>query len=220
MDRLPQQLRASSRILNHALFHQVDGDDLGPRSPKFLQYVAWVSPVESRKGPELAVRALAATPPGVSMVLVGDGPELGRIQRLAASLGVSDRIDFTGRVPHDDALRIIRDAAVVMFTGLREEGGLALAEAMLLGTPVVVLGNGGASVIAGAAVNPDRVSIVAPTTVDGTVRAMAAAVEGHFRWGQEEGGGERLPLIDVGAAQARLAEALEDAVASTGRGST
>ena len=71
-----------------------------------------------------------------------------RIEELATRLGVDDRMEFTGRVDHETALETLANATVAVFTGLREEGGLALAEAMVLGTPVVVLENGGAATIA------------------------------------------------------------------------
>jgi glycosyltransferase involved in cell wall biosynthesis len=53
-------------------------------------------------------------------------------------------------------------ASSTVFTGLREEGGLALAEAMLIGTPVIVLAHGGARTIASSTTDPDRVVLVAP----------------------------------------------------------
>ncbi|MGI9611118.1 MAG: glycosyltransferase, partial [Acidimicrobiia bacterium] len=168
-------------------------------------YVAWVSPMESRKGPELAVRALALTDHNIRMVMAGDGPERTRIEAIAQALGVVDRITFVGRVPHDDALRIIANARVAMFTGLREEGGLALAEAMLLGTPLVVLGNGGARTIAETTTDPDRVAIVSPADLAGTVSAFAAEVERLATSDAFDSPASRTPLIDQEAAVDALA---------------
>lgn len=208
--RLPAKLRADTVVFNHALLHDVkpwtDGSQAG-RDP----YVAWVSPMESRKGPELAVRALALTPQPIRMVMAGDGPERTRIEGIAGALGVSDRITFLGRVQHDRALEIIANARVAMFTGLREEGGLALSEAMLLGTPLVVLGNGGAKTIAETAVAPDRVTIVKPTDLDGTISAVAEAVERLADTDEFDGPGARTALIDQDAAVDVLAGLVAEA---------
>ena len=49
---------------------------------------------------------------------------------------------------------------------MREEGGLALAEAMLSGAPVIVLAHGGARTIAERALDPSRVTLIEPAGVD------------------------------------------------------
>jgi glycosyltransferase involved in cell wall biosynthesis len=204
INRLPSALRPNTEMLNHAEFHRValpgGAGSAGGSGP----YVAWVSPMESRKGPELAVRALAATPSPIRMVMAGDGPERGRIEGLVRDLGVDDRVDFVGMVPHRRALEIIQGAEVAIFTGMREEGGLALAEALLLGTPVVVLANGGADAIARAASDPQDVVRVEPRSTDETVTMMAAALVDHVKRQQDRPKRERAPLIDQTASVDRL----------------
>jgi glycosyltransferase involved in cell wall biosynthesis len=65
---------------------------------------------------------------------------------------------------------MLRGSAAVVFTGLREEGGLALAEAMLCGAPVMVLGNGGARTIAAAGTDATRVALIEPSGPNETAR--------------------------------------------------
>ena len=199
--RLPRGLRAGTIVLNHALFHD-------PKTPTTRitndiarePYVAWVSPMESRKGPELAIRALAAAGPDVRLVMAGDGPERGRIERIARELGVSDRVRFEGQVPHERALDILDGASVALFTGLREEGGFALAEAMLLGTPVVVLANGGAATVAQASIAPERTTLVEVAPLADTIQAMGAAIDEHLGTESHTRSTQRVPLIDQAAA--------------------
>ncbi|HSJ71076.1 MAG TPA: glycosyltransferase [Acidimicrobiia bacterium] len=210
--RLPGELRDSTVVLNHALFHDITDETLPAQRAASDPYVAWVSPMDSRKGPELALRALMETSADIEMVMVGDGPELARMKELAETVGVSSRITFTGRVPHDTALGIIRDARVALFTGLREEGGLALAEAMILGTPIVVLGHGGAAGIASQATDPDRVTIVAPSTLEETISAMGAGIESQFRRSDSKDRVGRSALVDRHAADAVLEDAIVRAV--------
>jgi glycosyltransferase involved in cell wall biosynthesis len=200
VQRLPSGLRVGTTVLNHAMFHDVSVAAASHDERPTKRYVAWVSPMESRKGPELAVRALAMTSSDIEMVMAGDGPQRRRIEDVARELGVEDRISFEGMVPHDRALEIIQQADVALFTGLREEGGLALAEAMLLGTPVVVLANGGAAAIARASTDPERVSLIAPKRSSATAKAMAAAIERQMEQERTRPAGARRPLIDRAAA--------------------
>jgi glycosyltransferase involved in cell wall biosynthesis len=64
----------------------------------------------------------------------------------------------------------------VVLTGLREEGGLALAEAMLSGVPVIVLANGGARTIAERAIDASRVRLVPAKDLDSAVQKLADAM--------------------------------------------
>ena len=68
-------------------------------------------------------------------------------------------------------------AAATLYTGLREEGGLALAEGLLSGTPVIVIGNGGPLVLCAAAGNDERIQIVDPSDSDTVERNLARAID-------------------------------------------
>lgn len=77
---------------------------------------------------------LTSGAPG-TLVLIGDGPETGKVVGLADDLAIADRVKFQGHVanpfPH-----VAASTALVMSSA--EEGfGLALVEAMVLGVPVI-----------------------------------------------------------------------------------
>ncbi|HEX6420780.1 MAG TPA: glycosyltransferase family 4 protein [Acidimicrobiales bacterium] len=101
--------------------------------------VGWVGSFRPFHALEQALKAAAAVPEA-SLLLVGDGPERARIERLARTTGVP--ATFTGTVPHDrlPAYLAAMDAAVV----LARPGApfhyspLKLAEYMAAGLPVVV----------------------------------------------------------------------------------
>ncbi len=207
--RMPGAWSAEAELLNHAVFAKAPEAHGGERSDHLL----WVSPMDARKGPALAVRAMALTPDDVQLVMVGDGPRRRAVERLAQRLGVADRIEFRGWVPRDEAIRLMGTAAAVVFTGLREEGGLALAEAMLVGSPVIVLAHGGARDIAESAVDPSRVTLVEATTVAGTAERLAAAMTDSSRARREPGG----PLLDQAAARERIEAIFTTAIAGPGR---
>jgi len=216
VSRLPSGLRATTVVLNHAEFHRVPRPELLPPEEVPEPYVAWVSPMESRKGPELAVRAIAAASSSMRMVMAGDGPERARMEALAQDLGVANRITFLGMVPHHRALEVIRNADVAVFTGLREEGGLALAEALLMGTPVVVLANGGADAIAQAATRPDLVARIEPGSTKNTVTAMARALDVCFERERGQPKDARSPLLDQKGSVETLRGLVNDAASGNG----
>ena len=74
---------------------------------------------------------------------VAADPEVGRLRRLAAELGVADRVVFTGAVLRDDMPAMLRSADVVTCTPRYAEFGIVALEAMACGIPVVASALGG-----------------------------------------------------------------------------
>jgi len=96
------------------------------------------------KGGVTAVRVLRHLKHAdVRLVMIGDGPDRGRIMRMAHRLGVGDRVDILGWQPREAALRRVREAGVLLHAALHEEAPLSVAEALSLGTPVVTYDHGG-----------------------------------------------------------------------------
>ena len=122
------------------------------------------------------MRALACAAEDVTLLVVGDGPERRRLERLARRLGVSGRIRFCGRATREEVMNHLTEAAAVVFTGLREEGGLALAEAMLAGTPIMVLAHGGAKIIAESSTDPQRMALDRAGRRRSTARRLGEAM--------------------------------------------
>jgi D-inositol-3-phosphate glycosyltransferase len=124
-----------------ALAHLDLGD--GP----MLLFVGRIQPL---KGLDVAVRALGALEdPRAVLVVVGgasgrDGRrEVERIDKLAASLGVADRIRFADPQPHHLLSTYYRAADVVLVPSRSESFGLVALEAAACGTPVVAAAVGG-----------------------------------------------------------------------------
>jgi colanic acid/amylovoran biosynthesis glycosyltransferase len=86
---------------------------------------------------------LATTHSEVDLVLIGDGSEQAAIQRLAASLGLGDRVAFLGACSPDEVRDQLRTAELFVLAAVRDETGrmdgipVALMESMASGVPVV-----------------------------------------------------------------------------------
>jgi glycosyltransferase involved in cell wall biosynthesis len=129
------------------------------------------------KGGRLAVRALRyVRHPDAVLRIFGEGPERRRILRAARRWGVSDRVRFEGRVRRDDLLRVIATAGALIHPAFHDEAGLAVAEALSMGTPVVCLAHGGPAELLrhwpGA-----PAATVRPRSSDSTAQALAGAID-------------------------------------------
>lgn len=109
-------------------------DELGlPRDAPVLATVGALIP---RKGQRFVIEALPVLP-GAILLLAGRGEDEAMLHRLAAQLGVAERVRFLGPVPHAD-LPILLNAADVLVLPSSSEGlANAWVEALACGTPVV-----------------------------------------------------------------------------------
>lgn len=122
-----------------------------PRTPGRTRHVASLVSVGSLeqmyKGIDTLLEALAcltATNTAVRLVHVGDGMFRPRLERLAARIGVADRVTFVGRIPAGAPVRKQLDAADLFVLPSRTEGlPRALIEAMARGLPAIGTNVGG-----------------------------------------------------------------------------
>ena len=104
-------------------------------------------------------------------VVIGDGPQRRTLERLAAELGLADRVGFTGQLPHPDAMQELWRATLMVMPSVDEAFGVAYVEAMAGGVPAVAaLGEPGPQDI--AATGPGMV-LVPP----GDVERLAAELD-------------------------------------------
>ena len=82
-----------------------------------------------------AFARMARARPRARLIVIGGGPEAGRLHALARSLGIDSRVRFTGAVP--DAARLLGGLDLYVSASRREGLSLAVLEAMALGLPVV-----------------------------------------------------------------------------------
>lgn len=173
-----RRLPAPSRVVSNAT---VVGLQPVPDLPELRDpTIAVVGRLIPWKAGVLAVHVLASLEDlDVRLVFFGEGPEQPRIRREAVRLGVEGRVEFAGHTPRGRLLRSVARASVVLHPALREEAGLAVAEALSLGTPVVFLDHGGPPVVRAAWPSSPAAGVV-PTTPERTVQDLGRAVDGFL----------------------------------------
>ncbi len=139
--------------VEHAFF--APGDRRGARGavglPADCPVVLFVGRIQPLKAPDLAIRALAGVThhPTALLVVVGgasgqDGSgEVALTRRLAAELGVADRVRFVAPQPHHILSSWYRAADLVIVPSRSESFGLVALEAAACGIPVVASAVGG-----------------------------------------------------------------------------
>lgn len=73
------------------------------------------------------------------LLVVGDGPERARLQRLADTLGISARVNFIGSIPNQSIGPYFRAADAFLFSSLSDVQALVICEALVAGLPVVAV---------------------------------------------------------------------------------
>ena len=96
------------------------------------------------KGQAAVIRALAALRdrhPELRYVVIGKGPDRDSLEQLAARLGVAERVEFLGALPHERALEERARCHVHAMPSSHEPFGVAHIEAM--GSGLVAIGGAG-----------------------------------------------------------------------------
>jgi teichuronic acid biosynthesis glycosyltransferase TuaC len=140
-----------------------------PSRPDQRPRLVTVAHLVQRKRHRNVLRALAMLDPArrPDYVVIGDGPCREPLERLAAELGVSDRVRFLGQLPNEEAVRRLGECDLFVMPGVEEPFGVAYVEAMAAGLPAIgSRGEGGPEDIAAAGagmvlVKPDDVTELA-----------------------------------------------------------
>jgi glycosyltransferase involved in cell wall biosynthesis len=77
------------------------------------------------------------------LTIMGDGPELNNIKELANSLGISDKITFTGSYVRSDFAKELAKSDCFVLPSRSETFGIVYIEALATGTPVIATRCGG-----------------------------------------------------------------------------
>jgi glycosyltransferase involved in cell wall biosynthesis len=86
---------------------------------------------------------LASCGHDLPLTVVGDGPERAALERQVTRLGIGPFVRFTGAVPPREVIDVLSCADLMLFPAQGEGFGLAAAEALMAGVPVIACWDGG-----------------------------------------------------------------------------
>jgi glycosyltransferase involved in cell wall biosynthesis len=127
----------------------VDHDEHGKDLPEMLgeiraqgkKIVLFFGRITIQKGPDhflYTARRVLEKDPNVIFVIAGSGDMEHQIIRLAAQLGISRNVIFTGAIWGDDRIRLYRAADLYVMPSVSEPFGITALEALANGTPLLV----------------------------------------------------------------------------------
>jgi glycosyltransferase involved in cell wall biosynthesis len=161
-----------------------------------------------RKGLDRAIRALAGATaaPTAALLVVGGGDEA-PYRRLAAQLGVGDRVTFLG--PREDAWRFYQASDLVVLPTRADVWGVTPIEAMACGVPPLVSAAAGSA----SAIRDGETGIVLAEPL--SVAALSAAIDALAADPQRRAamGRAGIDAAKAHSSEARLQQVEEDLVA-------
>jgi glycosyltransferase involved in cell wall biosynthesis len=86
---------------------------------------------------------LASCGHDLPLTIVGDGPERANLERQVERLGIAPFVRFAGAVQPGEVPAFLERADLMLFPAREEGFGLAAAEALMAGVPVVACWDGG-----------------------------------------------------------------------------
>lgn len=147
------------------------------RCPKIPERIVQVCNLVPSKHVQLTIQAVARLReqhPGISLTVIGDGPERPALERLSAELGLLDAVHFSGCLSNADAMVEMAKAPFFIMPSFPEGFGIVYLEAMASGC--VTVGTEGEG-IDGVIVSGENGFLVPPEDVDGIVRVVERCLQ-------------------------------------------
>jgi glycosyltransferase involved in cell wall biosynthesis len=191
------------------------------------------------KGHHDVLRAIAAIKRGLvasdgeaaerlRLLIVGSGPEEGRLREHAAELGIGDAVEIRS-VPYEEMPSLYARASAMVLASLPSSGGalhhehlprrfweeqfgLVLVEALAAGLPLIVSDSGAIPEVVG-----DSAELFAPGDWMGIARRLAEGPLAQAPGTRREPPAERIRMFSSEAAAERIAEGYERALESAPR---
>ena len=147
-------------------------------------FLLFIGRLSWEKGLDRLLRALAHAP-GIELRIAGDGdPALReKLQQVAATSGVAQRVRFLGPVDAAEKSRLLAQAAALVLPSYSESFGNVVLEAMAAGCPVVVTPEVGAAEV----VHATRSGLVLegePASLGRGIRELLADPESRLAMGR------------------------------------
>ncbi|NYD66048.1 glycosyltransferase [Agromyces atrinae] len=124
----------------HAISCGIDADNYSPNwEPRTENRILFVGRVTGEKQIDVLLRALTLLPAELdaTVEIVGGGDQMKNLQQLAVTLGIADRVVFTGYVTDEELREAYHRATVLAMPSIAELQSIVTMEAMASALPVV-----------------------------------------------------------------------------------
>ena len=116
--------------------------DIGLKEKNY--YLLSAGRAVKRKGYNFLIEAMTNLSKNIHCVIIGDGPEIPELQKLAEKLGIEDRVHLLGYVEkEEDKFKYYDLCDLYVLSSVHEGMGIVIQEAMEFGMPVVATNHGG-----------------------------------------------------------------------------
>jgi glycosyltransferase involved in cell wall biosynthesis len=138
-------------------------------------HVVMVGRLVPHKRVDLLLETLRVLP-GVTAGIIGDGPDRPRLEAMAGTLGVADRVTFYGRVePDERVVALVKGATCLLVASAQEGFAMIALEAMAAAVPPVVVRSQHSA--AAELIDDMRDGIVVDATPEAIAHAVGSLVE-------------------------------------------
>lgn len=122
--------------------------------PKDKQIVTYIGRLDAEKHVPVLIKAFAKIMnDDRHLLIVGDGTDAEHLRNIVLTMGISDRVTFTGRVSDDDIIELHKVGTLFCVPSPAELQCIALLEAMASGKPAVAVDAGALSELCQDGVN-------------------------------------------------------------------
>jgi glycosyltransferase involved in cell wall biosynthesis len=191
----PKKVMVVHNGIDHQEFRRALPDALSPVRAEGKKIVLFVGRITIQKGPDYFIKVakrVLELDPNVLFIVSGSGDMEHQIIRLAADMGLGDKIIFAGWLKGDDLLKLYRAADLYVMPSVSEPFGLTALEALANGTPILVSKQSGVSEVLTHALKSDFwdiddmadkiVNVVKSNGLKSTLGAMGSKDVEHVTW--------------------------------------
>ena len=223
-DLVPKN-RRRFKVTVEALSNGVDLSEFYPAKPKaevLKKYgistgtrkrVLYIGRVDPEKSISNVVKAFARTldkVPDAEMVIVGDGIDVNHLKTLVGELGISGKVNFTGKILPPELIEVYRSGTLFATASETETQGIVLIEAAATGLPLIAVDKGAVGELCQ---NKRNGELCQPGDIDGIAKAMVKILsDKDLQKKYSEGSIEVSKLHDLNRTLSRFEEIYHEAI--------
>ena len=137
----------------YRIFNGIDSKDIASRvpfpfDPEGKIIIITVARMTKKKGVQNIVHiapCLLEKYENLMFIMVGDGPQKQKLEKMVEEKGLSGNFCFTGKIPRERVMGYLEHADIFALPSIDEAFGIAILEAISKNVPVVAMNHGGVS---------------------------------------------------------------------------